>query len=126
MHLHPERTPADRFIRQLLRVGDIVDRNAIFGARRATTAAIVVSGIRCSITYLLIPIMAPFVGFLNTLDAPISLGLSSFAVVMSVGGVRRFWIANHRARRAYTVFIGVMLVLLSVTIVLDVSAIVFG
>ncbi len=126
MSLHPQRTPVDRFMRRLLRVGDVVDRNAIFGARRATRTAIVVSGIRCTITYLLIPILAPFVGFLNTLGDPISLILSSLAVVMSVSGVRRFWIADHRARRSYTVFIGVLLVLLFVTIVLDVSAIVSG
>ncbi len=126
VRLHPERTPAERFIRRLLLVGDAVDKNAVFGARRATTTAIVVSGIRCTITYLLIPILAPFVGLLNTLGNPISLVLSSFAVVMSVRGVRRFWIADHRARRSYTAFIGVMLVLLAVTIVLDVVAIMSG
>ncbi len=124
--VHLERAPADRFMRRLLRVGEVVDRNAIFGARRATTTAIVVSGIRCTITYLLIPILVPFVGFLDTLGDPISLALSSFAVVMSVRGVRRFWIADHRARWSYAAFIGVMLVLLFVTIVLDVSAIISG
>ena len=45
-------------MRRWLRVGDVVDKNAILGARRSTTAAIVVSGIRCIITYLLIPVLA--------------------------------------------------------------------
>jgi uncharacterized membrane protein YozB (DUF420 family) len=84
----------------------------------------VVSGIRCTITYLLIPILAPFVGLLNMLGAPISITLSSFAIVMGIGGVRRFWIADHRARWSYTTFIGVIFVLLSVAIVVDVSTIV--
>jgi hypothetical protein len=122
--LHPERTAADRFIRRLLRVGDVVDKNAIVGARRSTTTAIVVSGIRCTITYLLIPILAPFVGLLDTLGAPISIALSSFAMVMGIAGVRRFWIADHRARWSYTTFIGVVLVLLCVAIGSDVSTIV--
>jgi hypothetical protein len=105
-------------------VGDVVDKHAIFGARRSTTTAIVVAGIRCTITYLLIPILAPFVGLLDTLGPPISIALSSLAMVMAVIGVRRFWIADHRARWSYTAFIGVVLVLLSVAIVLDVSKII--
>lgn len=113
-------------MRRLLRVGDDVDKNAIFGARRSTTTAIVVSGIRCTITYLLIPILAPFVGLLDTLGPPISIALSSFAIAMGTAGVRRFWIADHRARWSYTTFIGVVLVLLCVGIGFDVSTLVFA
>ena len=120
------RPPADRFVRRLLRVGDAVDKTAVFGARRSTTTAIVVSGIRCTITYLLIPILAPFVGLLETLDAPISIVLSSFAIVMGIGGVRRFWIADHKARWTYTAFIGVIVLMLLVAIGFDLAALVSG
>lgn len=121
-----QRPAADRFMRRVLRVGDTVDRNAIFGARRSTTTSIIVSGIRCTITYLLIPILTPVVGLLRTLGAPLSLALCLFAMVMGVAGMRRFWIADHRSRWAYTAFIGVVLVLLSVAVVLDVRTIVTG
>jgi O-antigen/teichoic acid export membrane protein len=114
-----QRTPADRFMRRLLRVGDVVDKNAILGARRNTTAAIVVSGIRCIITYLLIPILAPIVGLSGAASAP----LSVLAIYMGISGVRRFWIADHRARWAYTTFIGVVVVLLLIGIVVDVRTI---
>jgi hypothetical protein len=124
LHLQPERTRGDRFIRRLLRVGDVVDEHAIFGARRSTTIAIVVSGVRCTLTYLLIPLLAPFVALIETFGAPISIALSSFAMIMGIAGVRRFWIADHRARWSYTIFIGAVLVLLSVAIVTDVSTIV--
>jgi hypothetical protein len=110
-------------MRGLLRIGDVVDKDAIFGARRSTTAAIVVSGIRCTITYLLIPILAPMVGLLDTLSAPISIALCVAAMVMGVAGIRRFWIADHRARWSYTAFMGVVLALLSVAIALDVGTI---
>ena len=111
-------------MRRFLRVGDVVDKAAIFGARRSTTTAIVISGIRCVITYLLVPILAPFVSLLDTLDAPISIALSSFAISMGIAGVRRFWIADHHARWSYTTFVGATLVLLSVAIVSDISTIV--
>ena len=117
--LHPQRTAAERFIRKLLRVGNVVDKNAIMGARRATTTAIAIAGIRCSITYVLIPILAPFLGLFDAIGAPLSIALSSVAIVMGLSGVRRFWLAGHRARWAYTGFIGVVLVLLGVGIVLD-------
>ena len=110
-------------MRSLLRIGDMVDRNAVFGARRSTTTAIVVSGVRCIITYLLIPALAPFFGLLDTFDAPLSLALTSLAVVMAIVGLRRFWIADHRARWAYTAFIALVLAFLLVTMVLDLSAI---
>jgi len=124
--LYTNRPPADRFVRSLLRVGDAVDKTAVFGARRSTTTAIVVSGIRCTITYLLIPILAPFFGLLETLDAPVSILLSLFAIVMGIGGLRRFWIADHRARWSYTAFIGVIVVMLLVAIGFDLAALVSG
>ncbi|HEX5671109.1 MAG TPA: hypothetical protein VFY46_00110 [Acidimicrobiia bacterium] len=105
-------------------MGDVVEKNAIVGARRSTTAAIVVSGVRCTITYLVIPILVPFVSLLDTFRAPISIVLCSMAMVMGIAGVRRFWIADHRARWSYTTFIGVVLVLLSVAIGFDVSTMV--
>jgi hypothetical protein len=121
-----QRTPADRFMRRLLRVGDVVDKNAILGARRNTTTAIVVSGIRCIITYLLIPILAPIVGLTGAASAPFTIALSLLAIYMGVSGVRRFWIADHRARWAYTAFIGVVVVLLMIGIAVDVRTILAG
>lgn len=108
-------------MRRLLRVGDVVDKNAILGARRSTTTAIVISGIRCIITYLLIPILVPFVGLLETVAAPLTIVLSLLAIGMGISGVRRFWIADHKARWAYSGFIAVVLVLLVVGIGFDLT-----
>lgn len=121
-----ERPAVDRFMRRILRVGDVVDKNAILGARRNTTAAIVVSGIRCIITYLLIPILAPVIGLSGAASAPLTIALSVLAIYMGVSGVRRFWIADHRARWAYTAFIGVVTILLLIGIVVDVRTILSG
>jgi hypothetical protein len=115
---------ADRVMRRLLRIGDEVDSCALLGARRSTTAALAVSGIRCLITYIVIPVLAPFLGLLETIGAPLAIALSVFAIVMGVAGVRRFWLADHRARWAYTVFIGVVMVLLIVGIGTDLASIV--
>jgi hypothetical protein len=42
---------------------------------------------------------------------------------MGISGVRRFWLADHPSRWAYTAFIGVVQVLLVVAIGFDISAI---
>jgi hypothetical protein len=81
----------------------------------------VISGIRCTITYLLVPILAPFVGLVETVGAPLAVALSSTAILMGVAGMRRFWIADHRARWAYTSFIAIVIVLLGVGIVFDLA-----
>lgn len=109
-------------MRRLLRVGGTIDKDAIFGARRSTTAAIVVSGLRCIITYLLIPVLAPVIGLSTWFSAPLTIALSALAILMGITGVRRFWIANHRARWAYTCFIGVVIVVLVIGIVTDVAS----
>lgn len=109
-------------MRRWLRVGDVVDKNAILGARRSTTAAIVVSGIRCIITYLLIPVLAPVIGISDAASAPVTIALSVLAIAMGVTGVRRFWMADHRARWAYSIFIAVIVALLTVGIVLDLAS----
>ncbi|MGH8925731.1 MAG: hypothetical protein ACRDWA_14010 [Acidimicrobiia bacterium] len=106
-------------------MGEEIDKTAIFGARQSTTTAIVVSGVRCAITYLLIPIMAPVIGLASAVGGPLSIVLSAVALVMAVVGVRRFWIADHPARWSYTTFIGVVVVLLCVAIVSDLKTIFF-
>ena len=53
---------------------------------------------------------------------PVTIALSVLAIVMGVTGVRRFWMADHRARWAYTIFIAVIVALLAVGIVLDLAS----
>lgn len=93
------------------------------GAHRSTTTAIVISGVRCTITYLLIPVLAPVIGILGVIGAPLSITLSVTAIWMGLAGVRRFWMADHRARWAYTGFIGLVVALLIVGIIFDLRAI---
>jgi hypothetical protein len=115
-----EFTPADRFMRKLLRVGDEVDPGALLGAQKALSKSILVSAVRCTITYLLIPILGSAIGLLDVFGPVLSIALCLFAGFMSIRSMRRFWIANHAKRWAYTVFASVVLVALTVGITIDV------
>lgn len=115
-----DRSQADQFMRRLLGVeGDPVP-GAVFDARNKLRSSIVISGIRCIITYLLVPIATPVIGFSNVLAAPVSIALSVLAIVLGHNSLRRFWIADHRLRWRYTIFIVVVWLLLVFAIIWDV------
>ncbi len=117
--LDTHRSAPDRLIRRWLRVeGDPVP-GAVFDAQNKLRSSIIISGIRCVITYLLVPIAVPIIGFLGVVAAPISIGLSVLAMVLGYNSLRRFWMADHRLRWRYTGFIVVVWLLLTVGIVLD-------
>ena len=114
------RSPADQVMRRMLGVeGDPVP-GAVFDAQNKLRSSIIISGIRCIITYLLVPIVTPILGFMGTVAAPVSIALSLIAIGFGYNSLRRFWLADHRLRWRYTIFIMVVWVLLVVGIVLDV------
>lgn len=100
--------------------GDPV-KGAVFDAQNKLRGSIIVSGIRCVITYLVVPIATPILGFLGAVAVPISIALSLLAIGLGYNSLKRFWLADHRLRWRYTVFIGVVWVLLVVGIGFDLA-----
>ena len=118
-------SPADRFMRRLLRITTIqksvkTEREAHRGFR----TSMIVSGVRCLITYLLVPILVPIIGFAGIVAAPIGIALCLIAAVNGVISVRRFWLSDHRARWMYTWFIAFVFVVLAIAMVADIARIV--
>ena len=117
------RPAADRFMRRLLRVEGDPEPGAIFGAQKAMTNSIMVSAIRCTITYLVIPILTPILGVLDVLSVPVSIVLCTLALVMSTRSLRRFWKADHSKRWHYTALVVVVWTFLAFALVKDFSQI---
>lgn len=111
----PPRSAADRLARQLLRVDQAEPR-----ALMPLKGSLVISAVRCVITYAIIPALAPVLTGLGGLAAPIAIVLSFVAGVMAVVSLRRVWLADWSRRWAYTAFILVVLALLATTVVFDV------
>lgn len=110
-----ERSAVDRVVRQLLLIGDASPR-ALFDLK----GSMLIAGVRCTITYLIIPFGAPVVAWLGVLGTPLSLALSIVAVGMAISSLRRVWMADYAHRYAYSLFILVAVVLLVIVIVGDV------
>lgn len=117
-----QRSAADRFMRRLLRVSEVkktpfIDRDA----HRNFRVAIIISGVRCLITYLLIPILVPIVGVAGVLAAPVGIVLCAIAVVNGVISVRRFWVSDHRGKWMYTWFMVFVFAVLAIALVSDIT-----
>ena len=111
---------ADRFMRRLLGVrGRQVRPSA--EAHRAFRISVVVSGVRCIITYVLVPILVPILSLSGWVAAPIGIALCVYAVVNGVISLKRFWGSEHPKRWMYTAFMFVVFVILAFALVADLT-----
>lgn len=84
------------------------------GAQGAFRASILVSTVRCLLTYVALPLLKPVVDLSGGVGPVLGLLLGTVSTVAIVASMRRFWAANHRMRWGYTVVGGAILVLLAV------------
>ncbi len=119
-HVEPARRPAaDRFMRRLLRISVEQPRLREDELRSAFSRSILVSATRCTLTYLVIPFLAPVLGIAAGVGPWIGVPLGSVAIVFNVKSIRRFWRADHRWRWAYTAIGTTVICLLVVLVVGD-------
>ena len=114
-----DRSRLDQVARWVLRVEGAEPR-----ALMSLKGSLVLSAVRCLITYVAVPILLPLVGWLGQVATPLSLGLSLAAMVLAVNNLRRVWLADWNGRWGYTVFSLVVLAVLGALVVLDVRALV--
>lgn len=114
-----ERSAADAFMRRLLRVDERQPRMGEEELRRGFSQSMVVSGIRCVITYLLIPFVGPILGLAAGVGPLIGLPIGALAIVFNVKSMRRFWRADHRYRWHYTAIGGLVIAMLVFLVVRD-------
>lgn len=115
-----ERSAADAFVRRLLRVDESQPRMGEDELRRGFSQSMVVSGIRCVITYLLIPFVGPVLGLAAGVGPLVGLPIGVLAIVFNVKSMRRFWRADHRYRWHYTAIGGLVIAMLVFLVVRDV------
>lgn len=111
---------ADRWMRRALGVRTPAPGPS-GAAHRAFRISVVLSGVRCLITYLLVPVLVPVLSLAGWVAAPIGLVLCAYAVVNGIVSLRRFWRADHPHRWMYTGFMGIVFVVLAIALVSDLS-----
>lgn len=109
------RSVPDRIARQLLRL-EGTDPRALMPIK----GSLLISGIRCTLSYLVLPLLAPLVGLSGWVSRPISILLTLAAIVLALVSLRRVWAADWKYRWSYTAFSAVVLSLMLIVIVVDV------
>lgn len=117
-------TGAEAFMRRLLRVPVDAPPASIAGAENAFSKSIAISAIRCILTYVLLPLLAPVLDLTGGVGPALGLVVGTVSMVAIVFSMRRFWAADHAWRWRYTVLGGGILVMLAVGAVFDISTLV--
>ena len=102
------------------------DTTAVGGdqAERGFSRSIVISGIRCTLTYVILPFVAPFIGLAPGVGPVVGLVVGVVAIAANLFSIRRFWRADHRWKIQATALHAAVLVLLAILMVLDIQQLV--
>jgi hypothetical protein len=117
----PERSSADVAMRRLLRISDRDPRVPDDELRRGFSQSMVISGLRCLLTYIFIPFVTPLLGLAAGVGPIIGISIGVLAIVFNIRTMRRFWAADHKWRWAYSAVGGTVIVMLLVLIAMDVA-----
>ena len=119
------RSPADRAMRRLLRLPVDGPSTSIFGAEGVFGKSIAVSAVRCLLTYVALPLLAPIVDLTGGVSRPlVGLVLSMVSMTAIVISMRRFFASDHRYRWGYASIGGAIFGFMVVSAGLDIDALV--
>ena len=117
----PARSRADEAMRRLLRIPEQQAPIDESDTHRIFSASILLSALRCLLSYIVLPIVLPAIGLARGVGPVISIPIGLLALTFDYLGIRRFWLADHHQRWAfsalYAVVGGMVLALLIVDIV---------
>lgn len=114
--------PADRWMRRILGVRGVDLRSGAV-AHHTFRISVLVSAVRCVITYVAVPVLVPILSLSGSVAAPIGLALCAVAAVTGVISLRRFWRADHAHRWTYTAFITTVFAILTVATITELNRI---
>jgi hypothetical protein len=82
--------------------------------------SMLVSAVRCLLTYIVLPFVLPAVGFAKGVGPIVGIAIGVVALTFNVFTIRRFHIAGHKWRWHYTAIVAAVMVLLLVLMVQDI------
>ena len=116
----PARSKADEAMCRLLRVpaGKApIDESA---THRIFSASIFLSALRCLLSYIVLPVVLPAIGLARGIGPAIGIPVGMLALTFDYLGIRRFWLADHRQRWAFTALYAVVGTMVLVLLIVDV------
>ena len=88
-------------------------------AERTFSISLLVSAVRCTLTYVLIPWVFPILGVASGVGPVVGVVIGTAAIVANLVSIRRFHRADHRWKWPMTAINGGIIVLLVILVVVD-------
>ena len=88
-------------------------------AVKAFSTSILISAVRCTLSYIVFPWILPIVGFKAGVGPWLGLAIGVIAIGFNIASIRRFWITGHRWRWVVTTLNVIVIVMLCVLISID-------
>jgi hypothetical protein len=111
------RSKADLWVWKVLRIKEKPEGISEAAANKSFQTSMLISATRCTLTYVVFPIVIPLLGILKGVEAPLGIAIGSFAIVCDVFTIRRFFAADHKYRWYFSAIalgiIGLLFVLLA-------------
>jgi hypothetical protein len=116
----PDRSKADQAMRRLLRIPE--DRAPIDESEthRIFSLSIFLSALRCLLSYIVLPVVLPLIGLARGVGPAIGIPVGLLALTFDYLGIRRFWLADHRQRWAFTALYAVVGAMVFTLLVVDI------
>jgi ABC-type iron transport system FetAB permease component len=114
------RSRADMVVRRVLRVRE---RPAGASARSAVSAfrrSMVISTIRCTLTYLVFPFVLPALGLVTETGVVLGMVIGVLAITCDVFTIRRFFSVDHKWRWHFSAVAFTVICMLTVLLAQDV------
>lgn len=115
------RTPADMFVRRLLRVPDKPVDLSDARVYRTFQRSMLISAVRCTLTYVIFPFVLPGIGFMKGVGPLVGIVIGSIALACDTFTIRRFFVADHKWRWHFSAIAFAIMCLLTVLLVQDVA-----
>jgi hypothetical protein len=116
------RQRAEPVVRRLLVVPDPAPRStrrAQTSAHRLFNLSMALSGLRCLLGYVVLPIVTPALGAAARVGPIVGVPIAVVALVFDVMAVRRFWAADHPWRWQVSAIYAVVMVLVLALLIGD-------
>lgn len=117
------RTKADMFVRRLLRIKERPPGVSAATAYSAFQKSMLISGTRCTLTYVVFPFVLPLLALSPRVGGFIGVVIGSVALVSDVFTIRRFFAVDHKYRWYFSAVALSVICLMVVLLVEDFASI---
>ena len=115
------RSRADLVVRKVLRIPERPPGVTARSAYGSFQRSMLISAVRCTLTYVVFPFVAPAVGVATGVGPVLGILIGTFAIVCDVFTIRRFFAVDHKWRWPVSAIAFSVVCLLAVLLVQDVS-----